>query len=432
MSKAKYVIASNANGIFCKYTTRKGDYAFIEKRREFENFCRNFIEKGYTIKIKDENVLLKGPEELIIIKNYEMIKHDTILSLLSSDIDKTATTKGFIDVSKRDSLSQTPNRIKSNEYSIKAAAAVLTLIFVSSAAIAIESSVKISTLNQEREPIEPTTPIYEEVVMPRILRVQNTESTPSLDNLVAEQNQDEEKIEDLEPTEVDSIEHFSYEEDIDDGFLEFGDESETPKAIKTRELYYDTFEICARDYGLDAEMLLGVATQERGIHSPIEDPNGGIGIMQVQYDVWNDKDITYYKLNKETGNFDQHTLHITDELLKDPTTNIHIGAMILQNYLIYTKYNLPQAIQSYNQGNGAVDNIVSSYCQVTGKDFKEVRYDPEDLGWLDYRYLEPGDPLYLENVNKWLSEHTFTVINVFTGEEVIYRFTNEKDITPRL
>ena len=141
--------------------------------------------------------------------------------------------------------------------------------------------------------------------------------------------------------------------------------------------------------------------------------------MQIQYNIWIGKDITYYELNENTGEYEKHTKKVTDDMLRGLDTNIQLGCMILQNCLIDSNYNIPVAIQMYNMGIGTMRNILRSY----GTSLSKI--SPNDLGWLKYRRGHKGDPSYLENVNSWAEDSSYTVINVETGEQVSIEFTNE-------
>jgi soluble lytic murein transglycosylase len=205
--------------------------------------------------------------------------------------------------------------------------------------------------------------------------------------------------------------------------LEFDDLSETDKALFAKENYYNTMVKYASKYGLDPNLVLSIATQERGVHSDMIDNGGAIGLMQMQYSIWAGKPITYYELNSETGNYERHRIDcITDDMLKDEEWNINLGCMYLQECMITSKYNIPLAIQMYNMGCVSIDNIVKMYANDSGKSASDIYNNPEDIGWLNYRDTQKGDPNYLEHVNDWADSNSFNVVNVFTGEKVSMSF----------
>ncbi|HBA37603.1 MAG TPA: hypothetical protein DCY94_02675 [Firmicutes bacterium] len=405
----RYTIFANEGGLACKRIIDSEEPSFLVTSREFNEMITNFTQRGYKVKINGNNLILSGNGESIVLRDYDSIKDNILLTKLKSDIETTVRRDGFIDVTRKKSLSGRINRAKSNAIALVAVGVVLLGTVLAGAQITSATSAGDPDINVETE------------IEKNKAKKDTIEISPVA---LAEQEQTTTVYYEMPPIEEVEIEENFMPVVAKSCTIEFPDNSKTERAKISRERYYATFEECAKLYGLDAEMLLGIGTQEWGINSNDIDTCVSIGLMQIKYSVWHDKDVTYYRLNENTGEFEKKSLKITDELLLDPYWNIHIGAIIVQNYLIYDKYNIPQAIQSNNQGIGAVDDIVSAYCSVTSKDFNAVRSDPTDIGWLDYRYLKAGDPKYLENVNMWLSDHTFTVTNVFTKEQVSFEFKN--------
>ena len=179
--------------------------------------------------------------------------------------------------------------------------------------------------------------------------------------------------------------------------LKIEDETESAKANKTKELYYDIIERYANMYGISPEVILAIATQERGVHSDTIDSGGAIGLMQVQASVWDGKDLEVY--NYETNS--KEKIHITLDNLRDVSFNIRVGCAIFQEYLNQMQGNYPLAIQTYNMGPGSVNKILNAYCLSSGKTKDEV-IKSDDLGWLEYRNSSyPGDPSYLEHVLRY-------------------------------
>lgn len=209
--------------------------------------------------------------------------------------------------------------------------------------------------------------------------------------------------------------------------LAIEDYSETDKAKETRELYYNIISEIAPKYGLDPELVLAIATQERGIHSNRVDAGGGLGLMQIQVSIWakDGINLTYYELNPETGLFEEHWQNsVSLDTLKDERGNIEFACKVLQKCLIDMNYNIPLAIQTYNMGQGSVKRIIDAYANSTGKTREDVISNPSDMGWLDYRAGVNGDSNYIENINKWVGYERFKLINVLTGEPVIVEFQN--------
>lgn len=179
--------------------------------------------------------------------------------------------------------------------------------------------------------------------------------------------------------------------------LQIEDETESEKANKTKELYYDIIEKYANMYGVLPSVILAIATQERGVHSDTIDQGGAIGLMQVQASVWDGKDLEVY--NYDTNS--KEKIHITLDNLRDVSFNIKVGCAIFQNYLKQMKGNYPLAIQSYNMGPSSVNKILNAYCLSCGKTYDEV-INSDDLGWLSFRNSSyPGDSFYLEHVLRY-------------------------------
>lgn len=176
--------------------------------------------------------------------------------------------------------------------------------------------------------------------------------------------------------------------------LGVGTRSNDAKAIKAKELYYSKIQKYAKKYGLDPDIICAIATQERGIHSSVRDGGGAIGLMQIQVSVWHDKTIEVFDYEENKTKM----IYITEEKLEDVDFNIEVGCAVFQDCLNHMKGNVIAALQSYNTGPYAVDDIIRKYCNVSGKTKKQILQE-NDLNWLDYRTSDyNGDPDYVEHV----------------------------------
>lgn len=198
-----------------------------------------------------------------------------------------------------------------------------------------------------------------------------------------------------------SVQFLNYEdsEASDTVSVGYEDRSSTEKAYNTKALYGELIEKYAKQYGLDPNLVLGIATQERGLHSEKQDAGGATGLMQLQNSVWENEYIQAY--NYETQKMEK--VYISKEKIKDVSSNIKLGCMYLQNCMEYMDYNVIAAVQCYNMGYGNTMAIINAYANNTNKSVKEVLKDVNDTGWLEYReIIKVGDQSYVENVFSWI------------------------------
>ena len=279
------------------------------------------------------------------------------------------------------------NKLKSYKLcdKTKKAAKVVAGILAISGIISV-AAYKVNNKNHES---------YESYVEPRYSTIYVDSNPASLDNDINK------KID----SGTINVDKKDYEETQNNNVLKAGvisnlqieDETESEKANKTKELYYDIIEKYANMYGVSPSVILAIATQERGVHSDTIDPGGAIGLMQVQASVWDGKDLEVYNYDINS----KEKIHITLDNLRDVSFNIKVGCAIFQNYLKQMKDNYPLAIQSYNMGPSSVNKILNAYCLSCGKTYDEV-INSDDLGWLSFRNSSyPGDSFYLEHVLRY-------------------------------
>ncbi len=218
------------------------------------------------------------------------------------------------------------------------------------------------------------------------------------------------------------------EKEIEPNFtinLFYEDLSETEKAINTKENYGDIIAEYANMYGIDPNLMIALATQERGTHSSVMDSGGATGIMQIQNSVFVGHTIEAF--NYKTNSYDK--LSITNENIGDLETNIQAGCMIFQKNLNYMDNNLLATLQCYNMGYGNMDSILSSYQAETGLSKKEILNNPEDLGWLDCRkQIFVGDQNYVEHVLSWLGTDKYLTMKTEDGSSVILNVKNKANV----
>ena len=203
----------------------------------------------------------------------------------------------------------------------------------------------------------------------------------SEDNITLEENEQEQISEDILITQ------------------DYGSRINTDKYKIAKEKYYNYIVPIAKEYGIDPNLVLAIATQESGIHN-VDRKGPAMGLMQIELSVWDNKDIYAYNHN----NRKIEKVHITKEKLKDVSFNIRVGCMIFQNYLKQSNNNLEVAIQMYNYGPGNVKKAFRSYYNNPKLSLDEALAD-YDSGWLTKREtIKAGDKEYLEHVLSYVED----------------------------
>ena len=392
----KYVIYKNSGGLVCHIKDSEGQESYIQSYSKFDAFLKVLNRSEYSVIINGKDIILKNNRRTVIVKNADITLNDKSLSELKDNIEDTINRKGFTNVSSKDGLNRKVTR--KNKHVGKKVKIIVLIILGTLIAINLAYFCKSDSLACKNDSTKTITEIYDQ---------DNNKTIGLAEKSVLPDIKDK-------------------EEDIEIFTLDFEDLSDTDKAKNTKENYYDIIDKYAKKFGLDTNLVLGIATQERGAHSSKIDEGGGIGLMQIQYSVWINQTVSYYELNESTNTYEKKSITITDEMLKNVDTNVEIGCIILQNCLIYSDYNIPIAVQMNNMGYGTLKKILKEYADDRGLTEKEVLDNPEDSGWLDYRDEYSGDPDYLENINKWILDNEFTVTNVLTGEQVSIKFDNSK------
>lgn len=174
-----------------------------------------------------------------------------------------------------------------------------------------------------------------------------------------------------------------------------------------KENYGDIIEKYANTYGVDPRIIIAIATQERGIHSPYMDRGGATGLMQIQNSVWIGNELTAFNYDID----DKETIIVTDKLLSSLEGNIKVGCMIFSDCMKQMKGNVFAAIQCYNMGQGNLNRkVFPNYCAACGKTREEVLGNPTDIGWLGCRrFVTQGDRYYLERILSYIDEDVISI-----------------------
>lgn len=160
--------------------------------------------------------------------------------------------------------------------------------------------------------------------------------------------------------------------------IDFSDRTRAEKAVSAKSNYYSLVSKYAKTYGIDKDLMMAIGTQEKGVHSTEIDPGGGVGLMQMQYQVWVNQDVKAY--NFDTNSWE--SFHVTDSNIRALDTNIKIACMYFQNCLVSMDYNVPAALCAYNWGMTSTKNKLSEFSQDRGLSLNEV-LEANDTSWIN-------------------------------------------------
>ena len=160
--------------------------------------------------------------------------------------------------------------------------------------------------------------------------------------------------------------------------IDFSDRTSAEKAVSAKNNYYSLVSKYAKTYGIDKDLMMAIGTQEKGVHSTEIDPGGGVGLMQMQYQVWVNQDVKAY--NFDTNSWE--SFHVTDSNIRELDTNIKIACMYFQNCLVNMDYNVPAALCAYNWGMTSTKNKLIEFSQDRGLSLNEV-LEANDTSWIN-------------------------------------------------
>lgn len=160
--------------------------------------------------------------------------------------------------------------------------------------------------------------------------------------------------------------------------IDFSDRTSAEKAVSAKSNYYNLVSKYAKTYGIDKDLMMAIGTQEKGVHSTEIDPGGGVGLMQMQYQVWVNQDVKAY--NFDTNSWE--SFHVTDSNIRELDTNIKIACMYFQNCLVNMDYNVPAALCAYNWGMTSTKNKLNEFSKDRGLSLNEV-LEANDTSWIN-------------------------------------------------
>ena len=225
--------------------------------------------------------------------------------------------------------------------------------------------------------------------------IEDYDENSDVNNLNSLDTTEEKEIDYSEQTTVDNP-SFNIRIDYSDVTPDF------EKLEYVKENYGELISECAKTYGIDPNIMIAIATQERGVHSPYMDSGGATGLMQIQNSVWIGEDLTAFNYDLD----EKETITVTDELISSLKGNIKVGCMVFSYCLGRMQGNVLAAIQCYNMGEGNMfRNVLDSYSYVCGKSCDEILSDPSDIGWLKFRNnVNQGDRHYLERILSYMGD----------------------------
>ena len=176
-------------------------------------------------------------------------------------------------------------------------------------------------------------------------------------------------------------------------------------------------------FGIDPNLLMAIAAQESsGDHYGNLEKGCAAGIMQIEKAVHIGHTVSAY--NFETGKVE--TISVTSDKLQDLETNIKIGTMIARTSIEDSNYNIPLGLQTYNFGPGSISNVLNTCCSQENVDKKEVKNDPTNNIWLNYRaFLHTGDAKYVEHVFSFLDNNAEITVLDRDGNKRTVKLSND-------
>ena len=209
--------------------------------------------------------------------------------------------------------------------------------------------------------------------------------------------------------------HFTYENRV-------GNES-----YQNAMRYEDLFERYANMYGVDKNLLIAIASQESaGDHVSHLEGGPAVGIMQIEKAPNLNTTIEVY--NFELGH--KEKIEITLDKLQDLEQNIKIGAALLRYNIVYSNYNIPIGLQTYNMGFGNMGKVIDACAEGKNIDNDELRNSQTNNAWLEYRnVVSSGDPQYLEHVFSYIPEGTSITIKDTEGNTYTVQLQNDYQAT---
>lgn len=201
-------------------------------------------------------------------------------------------------------------------------------------------------------------------------------------------------------------------------YIEHGYSLDDDRYINVTENYMDAIKIAAEDWGLDANLLLAILTQESGgkVSNKMQicfSANEG-GTFKV-FNVKKGQYVTFKFSNDPSEVSHDNYVVVRKADLDDPSYNIYIGAMMLKANIQIMDNHLFAGILSYNQGIGNMNKIFRETMKYTGVSKEDILSDQTNISFYEYAYAShQGDKYYLDNIFQF-----------FDGDVITYQKNNE-------
>jgi len=337
--------------------------------------------------------------EKIFIKKNKFIKMLILLKLNGFTAEKTnvngmevtryySVNQDIVDkiIGKKDKKNSKFRLIKKIKPVIALTGSALTLILIFNSCTKNSSKQSTSDMSSETTIAVNEEPINKEAIIEEIIKEE-------IENEI------------IKPIEIDSNFDFVYE-----------DRSQSDEAVYVREIYSDIITGQANIYGLPANLMIAMATEESRGNCTAWSNAGAFSLFQVKVKGdwnWVGKQLTAY--NFLLGEYETVTVCLDENgeldinMLEDPSYSAKIGCMILSNNLERCGYDIICALQAYNAGNKPI-NLWKKY----GEDW--VCYREEELGYYAYvekvlSFIDPYDNI-LMYMDADLNSHVVSVTNV--------------------
>lgn len=347
------------------------DEVYIEK---VIAIVRKFDRKKCRVTIKNGDLTLKSKQNKIVFRNYKLLQanHYNVRFILNRLV-------GHHD------------KVKLQQKSIAAGLALVTL--ATGVTVAIKNSIDntpkttIETLQATQLNNGKNVDLVEETVSDAPTTEPKTEVTTEPTTVVTTEVPVEKITAELTtkketPTKKKTSSHGTFEQEVQRRY-NVGSALDAEKYQHVMDNYSDIIGKYCDMYGLNTDLMIAIATQEKGYHSS-EIKNGMVGLMQVNYSVHVGKTKKVFNVQKNCW----ESVKITDEMVRTLEGNIQAGCIIFQNEFYLFDENYLASMLAYNMGQGNFGDVLDRYCYANGVSRSEALdknlYDIDDYTSNDY------------------------------------------------